>query len=398
MIRVGLDLRPTEPGFKSHFGRGTGRYTGELTRSLMRRYGQGSSPCELVPLAGPSFAGTRLEKLLVKLSPMGRGTLETQLLLPRRMKKFPVDLIHFFSHGDAPARSPVPYVTTVLDLIPLRFPELYKADKPSWRFHLARSLELRSIRASRGIIAISEATKGDLHEILGVPRDQVFVTPLAVSEAFCPGAGAEAGERKQLRLQLEMPADRPLLLYVGGIDPRKNVLFMLEVFSKVLRETVHRPMLALVGTYESDRHYPKLLAKIAELGLGEDVRLLGFVSDEALPSYYRAAEATLFPSLYEGFGLPVLESMACGTPSVAGRNSSIPEVVGAEYPLLEGSDMTAWVRDIDELLSSPAKRDQLRNLGLRRARDFSWDRTAALTLEAYEYFSDGLLPLQRVVG
>ena len=391
MLRVGLDLRPTEEGFKAHFGRGTGRYTAELVKRLIAR-NPADTGCQLVPLSGRELCGTALEQRIIKSLPLAKVTIETQVFLPRRLRRLPVDMLHFFSHGDAPAFSSKPYLTTVLDLIPLRFPELYKADKPTWRFHLARMLELRAIRQSAGILAISKATKRDLIEILNLKPDDVFVTPLAVGGEFSPLAaeGAElAALRRRLRAGFGLPEDRPVLVYVGGIDPRKNVHFMLEVFAEILRAggAGSRPLLAISGRHEADRGYPRLLAAIENMGLKADVRLLGFVPDEKLPELYQTADLTLFPSLYEGFGFPVLESMACGTPVAAARNSSVPEVTGEEYPLLRDNDRVQWVEEIRSLLASPERLADLRQAGIRRAGEFSWEKTASLTLSAYQYFA-----------
>ncbi|MCB0323686.1 MAG: glycosyltransferase family 4 protein [Bdellovibrionales bacterium] len=392
MLRVLLDLRPTEPGFKAHAGRGTGRYTSELSARLLR-LAEGDPSIEIIGLKSSMVERPAWEERVVNLLPAGKRTFESQVLYPNRVAAVGADIVHFFSHGDAPARAVVPQIVTVLDLIPLRFPDLYRADKPNLRFQFARWMEHQAIRCSTGVLAISEATKRDCVELLGLRAEDIVVTPLAVSDQLLRSAAYEASRRDLIALQrgrLGLPQDRPLLLYIGGIDPRKNVLFLLDVFADVLaqwRPDTPRPLLLLGGAYEQDDQYPKLVARQRALGLQEHVRLLGYVPDDSLAALYQSADLFLFPSLYEGFGLPVLEALACGTPVVAGDNSSLPEVVGGAGMLLADNDQRLWVTTVLELLSAPEELTRLSDVGIRRARLFSWERTSEATLAAYHHFA-----------
>ncbi|MCB0345402.1 MAG: glycosyltransferase family 4 protein, partial [Bdellovibrionales bacterium] len=383
-LRVGLDLRPTEQGFKAHYGRGTGRYTAELTGELRTMLAEFEQPeIELEECSTQRLGAGELEKRLYDLLPYGRHTVEQQILLPRRIDRLNLDLFHFFAHVDAPCRLKTPYVVTVLDLIPLKFADLYRAGKPNWRFKLARFLELQAIKGAAGIIAISEATKRDVVEILGIASDKIAVTPLAAGASFTP-----VGDNPlDVRCRFGLPGDRPVVLYVGGIDARKNVPFLVEAFSEASRRTKAKPILALAGRYESDDKYPGLLETIRRCEVGQDVKLLGFVADSDLPDLYRAADLFAFPSLYEGFGLPVLEAMSCGTPVIASNNSSIPEVVGSSGLLLDDGDKNAWVSAICDLLESEERKRILSENGLKRAKSFSWRRTAELTCDAYSLFA-----------
>lgn len=384
-LRVGLDLRPTEQGFKAHYGRGTGRYAAELTsalRSLLLE--SGSPPVQIEECSTRRLGGGEIEKRLYSMLPYGRHTVEQQMLLPRRIDRLGLDLFHFFAHVDAPCRLKTPYVVTVLDLIPLKFADLYRADKPDWRFKLARSLELRAIKGASGIIAISEATKRDVVEILGIPAEKIAVTPLAASTNFGPAVGSS---QDGLRKLFELPLERPVVLYIGGIDARKNVPFLVEVFAEVWRNSSTKPILALAGRYESDDKYPRLLQTIERCGIGEHVRMLGFVDDAKLPALYQCADIFAFPSLYEGFGLPVLEAMSCGIPVLAANNSSIPEVAGPEAVLLGDGDKESWSREMCSLLESEERKRLLSQIGLKQAARFSWRKTAELTCDAYELFA-----------
>lgn len=391
-MRIGLDLRPTEVGFKAHAGRGTGRYTLELVHAMQELAPEYESSLSLHPIHSQDIIKGGMDEALVKYLPLGARTFESQYLYPRRLSRLDVDLLHFFSHGDAPARALVPQIVSVLDLIPLKFPDLYRADKPNARFRFARWLEYEAIKNSVGIVAISECTKRDIVELLGVDPEKIAVTPLAVAPALLESVeeNAKLGNSKtELRRKLELPQDEDLLLYVGGIDPRKNVAFLCEVLQELLQRSSEerKPRLLLAGAYERDDQYPKLVAKIAELGIEEHVSFLGFVPDSDLVSLYQAADLFLFPSLYEGFGFPVLEAMACGTPVVAAKNSSIPEVAGTSGVLLPETGVETWSAAILSLLQRPEAREELSAAGKLQSQKFSWENTARATLDAYLHFA-----------
>ena len=383
MVRVGLDLRATEAGFKAHAGRGTGRYVTELTAAmepLVR-----DQHVSLVPIYSDALASQQWEESLVQSLPFGRRTFESQVLFPKRLRSLDVDCIHFFSHGDAAAWSVRPQIVTVLDLIPLIFPELYKSDKSNLRFRFARYLEYRAIRAAQVIVAISESTKRDIVRILGVPESKILVTPLGVCKRFFVEHERTEGKRAMLDKQYSLPSERPLLLYVGGIDPRKNVPFLFDVMKELrsVCDDSRLPLLLLAGNYAKDDEYPKLKEIVRKYNLESMVKFLGFVDDELLPALYQRANLVVFPSLYEGFGLPVLEAMASQTAVIAANNSCIPEVLGTEGMLLPDNDCNAWVQTIMQLLGDSNLSGSLAAHGRDRARTFTWERTAKATLKAY---------------
>jgi glycosyltransferase involved in cell wall biosynthesis len=380
-LTVGVDLRGLEPGFKAHFGRGTGRYAARLYAELIR---ESSPDFEIRALGTKELSGSILQGKVLQLAPCCRETLRTQLFLPRSLSHTKVDLAHFLAHGDAPARAVTPYVVTVLDLIPLRFPQLYKPEKADWRFWLARKLELMAITRAKAVFAISETTKRDLIELLGIDEARILVTPLASSAEVSSHSGSEvAVVRKKLKLESEGTT----LLYIGGIDARKNISFLLKVFRELVDAAKCRsqlpPILILAGAYESDLRYPALLDEIRRLQISEYVRLAGFVTDAELSALYSISTLMVFPSLYEGFGLPVLEAMQAGLPVIAGNNSSIPEVAGEAAVLLPDNVIEEWVKEISNLVQSPDRLAMLSKLGIAQAKKFSWRRTAELTIDGY---------------
>lgn len=380
MLRVGLDLRATEADFKEHAGRGTGRYVRELALHMQKL--SEDQQVELSPIFSKDLIqSSKISNLL----PFGKRTFQSQWSFPRSVARLENDLVHFFSHGDAAAWGGLKQVVSVLDLIPLKFPDLYSTFKGNLRFKFARYLEYQAVKNATGLVAISEATKKDVIEILKVAPEKIVVTPLAADGCFCVD---EKDEVEELKLKYKLPTDRPMILYVGGIDPRKNALFMCEVFAELLKNEhlTSKPILVLAGRIQKDDQYPKLVAQLKSQGIEDEVFQLGFVPDKDLPSLYRAADISIFPSLYEGFGLPVLESMACGTPVVAGNNSSIPEVVGDAFPLFEDLNTKEWVQGIERYFKDADFLTQASARGVERAKSFSWESTAEKTIAAYKQF------------
>ncbi len=384
--RVGIDLRAENPNFKAHFGRGTGRYVSNLSKALLNLT-KDSKKISIQGLSTQNLTQSSFERTFLKLAPFGKNTIRDHFFMPYNYKKENVDLIHFFSHPDASPFLLNPYIVTVLDLIPLKFKELYKANKPNWRFKFGRYLEELSIKRAKKILAISEATKKDLIELLGVNEEKIKVTELAADISFSPKLESEKkleDYKKEVSLELGLDSNREFLLYVGGIDPRKNVLFLLEVFSELLKELDHKPLLLLVGRYFKDDNYPALLKKIRELKIENHVKEMGFLDEDYLLKLYQVSTLFLFPSLYEGFGLPVLEAMSSGLSVVANNNSSIPEVCGDAFSLLETNNKNMWVKEILTLLKDKDLRKRRSLSSLKRAKMFGWEKTAKKTLEAYK--------------
>lgn len=392
MLRVGLDARGTEPDFKLHHGRGTGRYATELIAGLTKLQNSGRlNQLQIRPFGSAELGRSVLEQTISSLLPFGRQTFETQLFLPRRLSKLPVDLVHFMSHGDGTPRCPFPYLVTILDLIPMKFHWLYSQEKASWRLKLARWVESTVVRGAAGYVTISEASKRDIVELLGISPDKVHVTPLGVDQQKFASLVLSDEEKLSFRGRVfeKLAIDRGsrVLLYVGGIDPRKNIPFLLEVFARYLTveaSNTGRTYLVISGRYEDDDQLPKLRATIQRLGIESQVRLTGFLPEKELLELYHAAHVFIFPSLYEGFGLPVLEAMSCGLPVIAPDNSSIPEVVGANYPLFKDNQPEDWIRGISEILNVKDRLISMSQIGIERAREFTWERTAELTAAAYQ--------------
>jgi glycosyltransferase involved in cell wall biosynthesis len=271
-----------------------------------------------------------------------------------------------------PIRCDLPTVTTVHDLSVLVHPEWHPEDRVRWyerEFDAGR-------RQTRRFIAVSEFTKREMIDRLGVSPGDVDVTYLATR----PGLrAADEPEVRLLRAELNLP--ERFFLYVGTLEPRKNVSGLLEAFAGLPRELRQRHPLLLAGGFGWKME--ALQRQIAAHGLKDDTRLLGYMSDDALAGLYTAATAFVWPTFYEGFGLPPLEAMACGCPVIVSNAASLPEVVGDAGMLLDPRDVPAWTAAIQRMAEDDLWREGWQRRGLAQAATFSWDRCARETIACY---------------
>src|SRR5574337_225799 len=260
----------------------------------------------------------------------------------------------------------IPQVVVVHDVLPLHFPDEYPRQQHYFRYFVPMIL-----RKALAIVAVSENTKRDIVTCYGIGADRVRVIPDGY-ETSRYQTGIDA-QRVRQKYDLEV-----YLLYVGNLLPHKNLGRLLNAFARITPKFPHR--LVIAGRKDI-RYYPALAAEARRLGLEERVVFLDYVSADELPALYAGAEAFVFPSLYEGFGLPILEAMACGTPVVASRAGSLPEVAGEAALLVDPHDIEELAGAMEAVLSDPAVREDLRRKGLKQVERFSWERTAKMTLE-----------------
>jgi len=392
MISVGLDLSALDPGFKSHAHRGIGRYVAELHTFFESH----SDPEVSVGFFDhEALRQNRFIDTLVSLAPCGRTSLRQHLVYPRRLHQGAMrnySLLHYPAHMDAPAWSSKPYVLTVLDLIPHVLRDLYRAHKPGWRFRVARSLEVLAIRQATMILAISETTAEDLVRVLDIPREKIVVTPLGVDHRFFDvatkrhlrGSFAEGS----IRAKLGIPSGRPIVLYVGGHDERKNIGNLIGIVHQAGIELRSRgkdaPLLVMAGRVTSRDEVVRLESNLRRYAMERDTVSLGYVPEDDLKELYLESELFLFPTLYEGFGLPALEAMATGLPVVGSNTSSIPEVVGDAGLLFNPLSIDEGARAVVKLLEDAQAREGYSRAGVERARTFTWERTGRATLEGYK--------------
>jgi len=267
--------------------------------------------------------------------------------LPARARRDRVDVLHCPSQR-APARSSVPLVVTIHDLAVLRHPETFNR----WTREYSRRLLPLVTRAAARVIVVSEFTRHELVELLDVQEDKVRVIPNAVGPPFEPVGAAESGD---------------YVLAVGTLEPRKNLERVVAAFQ---RAGLNGTRLLVTGSRGWGNVDPA----------GEDVQLLGFVPDAELARLYRGARCVAYISAYEGFGLPVLEAMACGAPVVAASTGAAPEVSQGAAVLVDPLDDEAIAAGLVEAIE---RADELRERGLERARAFDWKRVADATMDVY---------------
>lgn len=303
--------------------------------------------------------------------PTGRPALRIlweQLRLPLAARRF--DVVHA-SAFVAPQICWRPTVVTIYDLSFALFPQYFRGLNQAY----LRIGTRRSARRARRVLAISEHTRRDIHRLYDVPLDRIDVAYPGVDAALTPAAPESVAEFKRRK---QLP-DR-FLLFLGTLEPRKNLVMMIQAFAQLKRE---RPdaMLVLaggVGWLADD-----VFAEIDRSGVRDSVILPGFVPAEEKALWYAAATAFVYPSIYEGFGLPPLEAMACGTPVIVSNAASLPEVVGEAGLNVAPDDVSGWSHAMRRLWSDAALRADLSERGLAQARRFSWTETARVTAAAY---------------
>lgn len=359
-MRIGINaaLSSTREGYRQT---GVSRYISELISGLERVKSTDDDLLLFGQKTGP-----------IKDNPMARILWE-QTGLPVNIAVRRLNVFHT-PIGAVPLLSTAPNVVTVHDLAFLKYPDQLPRSRRAW---LIGAVRMSARRASK-IITVSQATANDLQEWLGIPEDRMQAIPLAISDKVQHVQGESLDVFK-----MKWDIDKPYILAVGTLEPRKNLPTLLRAFAKIKDDIDHQLVLVgpegwLTGTLKST---------LDELNLGDRVRLTGFVSDAELGGWYSGADLYVFPSFYEGFGLPTIEAMRCGAPVLASDNSAFPEVVGDAGVLIPADDVDLWAESIRELLQDETRRMHLRDLGFARAAAFSWDRTAQETYDVYKEVS-----------
>ncbi|RME83022.1 MAG: glycosyltransferase family 1 protein [Caldilineae bacterium] len=296
----------------------------------------------------------------------------SQTHLPSLIRALHPDLVHC-PYNVRPLRLPCPSLLTLYDVIPRLFPA-YFPRRTRWQIEIIQRLALR---ASTGFVAISRVTARDYGRFYGVAGDAITVTPLAADPIFCPQPDETV---HALRLRLGLP--RRYHLYLGSNKPHKNLPRLIRAWTgtSALHHAADPPHLVIAGFW--DERYPEARELAARLPARDRIHFLGSVPNLHLPALYAGAELFLFPSLYEGFGLPVLEAMACGTPVACSNTSSLPEIAGDAALYFDPVDLSSMAAALEASLD-PNQRERLSRRGREQAARFTWQQTARLTLAAY---------------
>jgi glycosyltransferase involved in cell wall biosynthesis len=359
---------------------GVGTYTRNVVRALGRldrenKYFLIGSPdkvAEIEPLP-PNFHAVPL----LDRDTSFKGYVECRTIL-RRLR---CDLVHIPHLFWLPRTLPCPYVMTVHDVLE----HMYRAhDRSQSRRFLHFFLTRQVLRGAARIFAVSKFTKSEIEKLFGIGGSRIEVVYNAIDERFLRGHASESDRQFLAERYL---VNYPFLLYAGRISPHKNLVRIIEAFSALRAELEKEgkfPDLKLIIIGDELSKHPDLRRTVIRSGVQNDVRFMGFVPIEVLRIFYDVAKIFVFPSLYEGFGLPPLEAMAHGTPVVTSNTSSLPEVVDKAAVLVNPENVFEIMRALHRVLVDQALRDKLKQRGYEQAKKFSWDASARQILEVYQ--------------
>jgi glycosyltransferase involved in cell wall biosynthesis len=371
-VKVAIDIRRM-----TEFGIGT--YIRNVVRTLARldrdsQYFLIGSPtkvaeCGTLP---PSFHAVELA---------GRDdTLKGNLEFRAIVKRLECDVVHIPHLFWMPRGLSCPYVLTVHDLLEHMYGSRHASSlRRGLHFYLTR----RVLRKAARVIAVSQFTKNEIEKLLAIPDARIEVVYNAIDERFLHGHATEAD--RELIAQRYL-VNYPFILYAGAIRPHKNVVRIIEAFSALKSELQKEqlfPDLKLIIIGDDLSSHPRLRRTVVRSGVQNDVRFLGFVPIEVLRIFYDVAKIFVFPSLYEGFGLPPLEAMAHGTPVVTSNSSSLPEVTGNAALLVNPENVFEIRRGLQRALLDPVLRAQMKQRGYEQAQRFSWTSSVSRILEIY---------------
>ncbi len=358
---------------------GVAQYVLALVRALLAQNGTHRLTLFVLRKDLPLFAFAEGRAKIVTVperfrSPV-RDILWHQTELPQLARRYQLDVLHVPSYRRMLWRRPCPLVATIHDLAPFRVANKYDWKRMLYGRHVARRLAHRQHK----IIAVSHNTRRDLLEFFDVPGERLSVIHNGIDhDRFAPGSRSDAKEFVGQRYDLR----GPFFLYVARLEhPGKNHVRLIAAFNRFKTHTRSDWQLVFAG---SDWHGAETIHHtVKHSPFQRDIRSLGFVEDIALPQLYRAASAFVYPSLYEGFGFPPLEAMACGCPVLSSTCGALEEVVGNAALVVEPTNLSDLERQLTCLASDPRLRETLSVRGLEWAKQFNWQRTAVQTLEVY---------------
>ena len=356
---------------------------GTYVRNLLRQLGRQDDAHEYVVFCREHDCDTIEEfgpKFHAVVENAGNYSIAEQFALPMDLRRAAVDLFHA-PHYVLPPLTPCRSVVTIHDCIHLRFPQ-YLPTRIGYAYARAQ-MWMATHKAAR-VITVSEASKRDILRYFRVPESRIDVIYNAIDERFWHEPDPDDISRTRERYRLTAP----FVLYAGNIKPHKNLERLIEAFHLMRQGSPDLREVQLLIIGDEISKYATLRRAVHRHKLHKHVRFFGFVPDQTLASLYRLANAFVFPSLYEGFGLPPLEAMASGTPVIASNVSSLPEVVGDAALMIDPYEPGAIADAMRQVLTDGQLRADLRARGFVRAREFSWERSVRRVREIYEEVMD----------
>jgi glycosyltransferase involved in cell wall biosynthesis len=364
-LRIGIDIH----SLGGQQG-GNETYFQELTRRLIELPGAHELVLYYTNAAARERFSTNGHVTLERLRPR-HPLLRIPLTIPWRTREDRLDVFH--AQHIVPPFLKCKTVTTIPDIAYEHFPEAFPRRQRAWLKRLVRD----SANRADHIITVSEYSKRDIVQTYGIPEDKITVTYEGAGQEFRPGDKGKAKEE----LGRKYGITGNFVLYLGRLQARKNLTRVVEAFAKVRRAGLPSK-LVLAG--KQDSLFEPVLARIRELQMENDVLLPGFLPAEDVPLFYNAAEVFIYPSLYEGFGLPVVEAMACGVPVITSQGSSLEEVAGDAALLVDPLSDSSIASAMQRVLEDSALRLRLREAGLSRSKLFDFQKTARQTMHVYE--------------
>ena len=354
---------------------GVGRYTSSLSRSILKTSSKNDyylyAPGRVGTAAVADIGGACIEKPATSIQNNTLRILWEQMVLPMYSRKDRLDLFHYTDHALSVLFRKCPVIITVHDIAYLRLPNLLNTSRKIYKKNILQI----SIRKAEIIIADSYATKRDIVEYFGIREDKIRVIHLGVESRFRPINNVEG-----FRLKNNLPSK--MILNVGTLEPRKNVVSLIKAFKKLREIGFEDVKLVIAGN--KGWLYQEIFKEVGHSDLKQEILFLGVVRDEDLPLLYNCADIFVYPSLYEGFGLPPLEAMACGVPVITSNTSSLPEVIGDAGIMVNPTDINLLCERMCLLLKDRELWNRMRNMGLERSKLFLWDKTAEKILKVYD--------------
>ena len=367
-MRIGLDGIPLATPRT-----GVGHYTFELARHLALAASEHKfqliSPFAFDPPIADEDFPPNLKAIRPQIGAWRRRWFAVGL--PLYLRQAAIDLFHGTNY-DVPLWSSCPTVLTIHDLSLL----LYGSTHEGRRARRGRYRLPIMARRATAIITPSEAVKQEVSQYLKIKPSMLFVVPEA-ARSFFKRVPPEESEKVRRRFKIE----GDFILYVGTIEPRKNLITLLEAFEEVLQHTELKPQLVVAGKvgWLTD----KLFTRAGQSDAADRLVFTGYLGDEELRALYSAASVFVYPSIYEGFGLPVLEAMACGAPVVTSDIPSISETAGKAARLVSPNDVQALAKNVVDLLENKGEQQYLSQAGIKHSQQFSWEKAARATLDVY---------------
>lgn len=366
-MRVAVDAR----GINLYRGTGIGTYTENILKNILE--------LDKDNYYHIYWSGDRYEEFIkhntkIIMSSKRHHRFFEQYYFPDNLKNENIDIFHIPQNGLGISEYiSCKKIVTIHDLIPYVMPETVG------RGYLSKFLKEipKVMELSDAIITVSEWSKKDILKFFPIDESKVYVTPLAADKKYKP----LDKESCKFELKNKYNITKPFILYVGGFSPRKNVKALLIAFSQVFSKLSKEHELVIVGANKDDGSYLSKLS--SSLDVSSNIIFTGFIPEEDLPILYNGCDVFVYPSLYEGFGLPPLEAMSCGTPVITSNVSSIPEVVGDGGILIDPFSTVSLMDSLEMILNDDNKKQELKEKGLTRAYEYSWEKTAAETINVY---------------